>query len=517
MPGAGALGPASQAATTWTTPRLARCGQLRWSPDSVESLDAATVRPRIEHMFERLWRARIWVPRWPGSTSAPPTARRWSRHWRPPSGRCPGCRRCRRSWWPRWWRREPAVSASFAGDAIRCGRPRGRHRVHLVGAGRGVPRRRLPGDRRAPGGAGGAARGAAGLGAGRGGRLVGRGPGGRGRGWRGRPTRWRRWRWSGLRGRPRRSSGRGWPGWCQAADPAGADARHAQARGEPPACRCCPPRTGWPSCGRCSPRRTPSACTPRWGRPAGRPAAPSATPGGRQRCGRPSAGSRPWTRGRCRPWTSAAPTPSSRSLCGTGATGGGPRRGWGGFSPRRGAPPGAPTGTGPVPRGQRPQILVTVPAGTLLGLGGEPAHLAGYGPIPDALARELAQDGVWRRVLTDPATGAVLDVGRSQHDPPADLDRFVRVRDGMCRFPGCRRQAAGCDLDHTVPYPDGRDVRGEPARPVPPPSPPQARDRLAGHRPTGQPAGVDQPPRSRLHHRPARPRRRVVDPARALG
>jgi len=25
----------------------------------------------------------------------------------------------------------------------------------------------------------------------------------------------------------------------------------------------------------------------------------------------------------------------------------------------------------------------------------------------------------------------------------------------MCRFPGCRRQAAGCDLDHTVPYPHG--------------------------------------------------------------
>ncbi len=62
---------------------------------------------------------------------------------------------------------------------------------------------------------------------------------------------------------------------------------------------------------------------------------------------------------------------------------------------------------------------------------------------------------MWRRVLTDPATGAVLDVGRRQHDPPADLERFVRVRDGMCRFPGCRRQAAGCDLDHTVPYPHG--------------------------------------------------------------
>ena len=96
----------------------------------------------------------------------------------------------------------------------------------------------------------------------------------------------------------------------------------------------------------------------------------------------------------------------------------------------------AETSTQPGPRGPRPQILVTVPAGTLLGLGGEPAHLAGYGPIPDSLARELAQDGTWRRVLTDPETGAVLAVGRNQHDPPADLERFVRVRDGMCRFAG---------------------------------------------------------------------------------
>jgi hypothetical protein len=58
-------------------------------------------------------------------------------------------------------------------------------------------------------------------------------------------------------------------------------------------------------------------------------------------------------------------------------------------------------------------------------------------------------------VLTDPATGAVLDVGRTRHDPPADLDRLIRARDSMCRFPGCRRQAAGCDLDHLVPFPEG--------------------------------------------------------------
>ncbi len=39
--------------------------------------------------------------------------------------------------------------------------------------------------------------------------------------------------------------------------------------------------------------------------------------------------------------------------------------------------------------------------------------------------------------------------------PGADLDRFVRLRDRRCRFPGCRRRARGCDLDHQREWPDG--------------------------------------------------------------
>jgi hypothetical protein len=104
---------------------------------------------------------------------------------------------------------------------------------------------------------------------------------------------------------------------------------------------------------------------------------------------------------------------------------------------------------------RRPDIALTVPLGTLLGLEDEPAVLAGYGPVPDALARRLAADGVWRRILTDPASGTVLDVGRTRYQPPAGLDDFVRMRDGTCRFPGCRRRASACDLDHTVAFPDG--------------------------------------------------------------
>jgi len=84
-----------------------------------------------------------------------------------------------------------------------------------------------------------------------------------------------------------------------------------------------------------------------------------------------------------------------------------------------------------------------------------PAELAGYGPITAETARELAADATWRRILTDPATGTVLDVGRTTYSPPPALAAHVRARDGTCRWFGCRRPAERCDLDHTEPHPRG--------------------------------------------------------------
>jgi hypothetical protein len=102
-----------------------------------------------------------------------------------------------------------------------------------------------------------------------------------------------------------------------------------------------------------------------------------------------------------------------------------------------------------------PQVQVVVAATTLLGRDEQPAELAGYGPIDAATARELAATGSWRRLLTDPTSGTVLDVGRRAYRPPADLARHVRTRDAVCRFPGCRQSARRCHLDHTIPYPEG--------------------------------------------------------------
>src|SRR5262249_16363841 len=73
-------------------------------------------------------------------------------------------------------------------------------------------------------------------------------------------------------------------------------------------------------------------------------------------------------------------------------------------------------------------VQVTVPASTLMGLDDQPADLAGYGPIPADLARELAAEGTWRRLVTDPLSGTLLDFGRTTYRPPVGLPDFVRAR-----------------------------------------------------------------------------------------
>ncbi len=106
-------------------------------------------------------------------------------------------------------------------------------------------------------------------------------------------------------------------------------------------------------------------------------------------------------------------------------------------------------------QGRRPVVQVTVAVTTLLGLDDAPAELAGYGPIPASVARRIAQDGVWRRLLTDPASGALLDYGTTLYRPPQHLVDHVITRDRTCRGVTCGRPAHQCDLDHTIPAPAG--------------------------------------------------------------
>jgi hypothetical protein len=160
------------------------------------------------------------------------------------------------------------------------------------------------------------------------------------------------------------------------------------------------------------------------------------------------------------------------------------------------------------------RINVTVPLATLLGLSGGPADIGGFGPIDPALAREIARRAAahphtsWTLTITNtgqaiahgpiPARRALrffsypsgphggVPAGRAgppgrppgpgeltvkitplarddcdhrhqefRYEPGQRLQNLIRARTATCSAPGCRRPAARCDLDHTIPYNHG--------------------------------------------------------------
>ncbi|HEX5016911.1 MAG TPA: DUF222 domain-containing protein [Actinomycetes bacterium] len=114
----------------------------------------------------------------------------------------------------------------------------------------------------------------------------------------------------------------------------------------------------------------------------------------------------------------------------------------------------------------RVQVQVVVSADTLLGKADIPGEVLGVGPITGAEALGWAgpaptggYERIFSRLLTDPSTGYLVDISEKKYRPSLALDRAVRARDVVCRFPGCSRPASsvrsGTDLDHTIPWPDG--------------------------------------------------------------
>lgn len=106
-------------------------------------------------------------------------------------------------------------------------------------------------------------------------------------------------------------------------------------------------------------------------------------------------------------------------------------------------------------QGRPISVQVTIDLPTLLGLADRPGELAGYGAIPASVARSLAADGHWRRLVTDPVDGHLLDYGRTIYRPPQALIDFLNARDRTCRFPGCRQPAWRSDLDHAQSWETG--------------------------------------------------------------
>ena len=141
-------------------------------------------------------------------------------------------------------------------------------------------------------------------------------------------------------------------------------------------------------------------------------------------------------------------------------------------------------------------VHLTMPLSAWLGLSGLPGEVAGHGPVDAQTSRELAgllaASAITRWCLTltgpdgraaghacasrGPAAGepvlrwaaglrarlGLLETGECSHAaespayrPPTRLRHLVCVRQRTCCYPGCRRPAVRCDLDHTVPFDKG--------------------------------------------------------------
>ena len=107
------------------------------------------------------------------------------------------------------------------------------------------------------------------------------------------------------------------------------------------------------------------------------------------------------------------------------------------------------------PRRRPISLNLTMDLPTMLGLADNPAELSGYGPIPPTIARSLAADGRWRKFITDPGTGNLLDCGRESYIPSQPLADFLTARDRICRFPGCSQPARVGDIDHAKSWDEG--------------------------------------------------------------
>ena len=73
--------------------------------------------------------------------------------------------------------------------------------------------------------------------------------------------------------------------------------------------------------------------------------------------------------------------------------------------------------------------------------------------MPAPIARLLTEDADWRRLVTDPVTGHLLDFGHTTYQPPQALRDYVTARDRTCIAPHCNRPSTHSQLDHLDPFP----------------------------------------------------------------
>ncbi|QCR41335.1 HNH endonuclease [Microbacterium sp. SGAir0570] len=97
----------------------------------------------------------------------------------------------------------------------------------------------------------------------------------------------------------------------------------------------------------------------------------------------------------------------------------------------------------------RARVQVAVTAETLMGRDDNPAEAVGAALIDAETARQLAgQVSEWDRLFIDPVTRTPVEI--DTYRPTASMKKLLMARDQHCRFPGCRRAAIRCEIDHTI-------------------------------------------------------------------
>jgi hypothetical protein len=107
---------------------------------------------------------------------------------------------------------------------------------------------------------------------------------------------------------------------------------------------------------------------------------------------------------------------------------------------------------------RRGVVDIRVDLATLVGISEAPGEIPGWGPVAADIARQIAAAhvrGQWRAAVTDPDTGDVIWDGTTRRRPTTRQRRHIQARIPRCIFPGCRRPAINCDLDHRQRWTDG--------------------------------------------------------------
>ncbi|MGN8025321.1 DUF222 domain-containing protein [Microbacterium sp. 22242] len=132
------------------------------------------------------------------------------------------------------------------------------------------------------------------------------------------------------------------------------------------------------------------------------------------------------------------------------------------------------------------RVFVTVPVGLLTGRGGgsgtgfsspgealnpitslSQAQLVGHGPIDPLTARQAFLDAsAFRRVITDPVRGVVLDMDRRSYRPTKAQRDWLVLQHGTCARDGCTRLALDADLDHERMWAHGGPTNASNLRPL---------------------------------------------------